>query len=349
MSLREACCGEALISFTVMAVAEASLVGASTLSKAAMSRGMNSYVFVVYYNALGALLLLPCFLFHRGRPPLTFSILCKLFLLGLIGSYGVICGNTGIYYSSPTLFTALSNLLPAFIFILATIFRLEKLDIRLRSSQSKVLGTIVSIAGAIIVTLYKGHPLINTHLHSSSHQLPLLSPKSNWFIGGALVTAYCLLISIWYIFQTTIVKEYPAELIIAFFYCLFAALNSAIFTWVTESGSVWRLRHEIEYIAIVYTGAVGCVFTIVVQAWYLRKKGPIYVSIFKPFGIVVAVIMSVMFLGDTLYFGSVIGSVIISVGFYGVIWGKFKEGQATKDIDTSLEHSPRASLLGSNS
>jgi hypothetical protein len=35
--------------------------------------------------------------------------------------------------------------------------------------------------------------------------------------------------------------------------------------------------------------------------------------------------MGVMFLGDALYLGSVIGSLILSLGFYTVIWGKARE------------------------
>lgn len=41
-------------------------VGLVTLSKAAMSRGMNHFVFVVYYNALASLIpFLLSFIFHR--------------------------------------------------------------------------------------------------------------------------------------------------------------------------------------------------------------------------------------------------------------------------------------------
>ncbi|GKU96965.1 hypothetical protein SLEP1_g10145 [Rubroshorea leprosula] len=41
--------------------------------------------------------------------------------------------------------------------------------------------------------------------------------------------------------------------------------------------------------------------------------------------------MSALFLGDALYLGSVIGAVIISIGFYAVIWGKAKEEAMEED------------------
>lgn len=38
-------------------------------------------------------------------------------------------------------------------------FRFEKLDLRVRSSQVRCGGIIVSVTGAFIVTLYKGLPI----------------------------------------------------------------------------------------------------------------------------------------------------------------------------------------------
>lgn len=55
--------------FLVMMVVESVEVGLITLSKAAMSKGMSNFVFVVYYNALGTLFLLPSFSFHFFRYP----------------------------------------------------------------------------------------------------------------------------------------------------------------------------------------------------------------------------------------------------------------------------------------
>lgn len=40
-----------------------------------------------------------------------------------------------------------------------------------------------------------------------------------------------------------------------------------------------------------------------VQSWALKIKGPVYVAMFKPFSILIAIVMGVMFLGDTLYLG----------------------------------------------
>ncbi|GKA22787.1 EamA domain, WAT1-related protein [Tanacetum coccineum] len=60
-----------------------------TIVKAAMNGGMESIVYVVYHNSLGTLILLPFLVVHMfrnvGRPPLTFHILFRFFILGLFG------------------------------------------------------------------------------------------------------------------------------------------------------------------------------------------------------------------------------------------------------------------------
>ncbi|KAB2598943.1 WAT1-related protein [Pyrus ussuriensis x Pyrus communis] len=97
-----------------MVMAIMAQTGSVVVNKAAMSTGTNAYIIVVYGNTIAALILLPsALIFHRSeRPPLTFSILCRIFLLGLFCCSAQIVGNIGIEYSSPTLSTAMLNLIP---------------------------------------------------------------------------------------------------------------------------------------------------------------------------------------------------------------------------------------------
>uniref|UniRef100_A0A2C9VUN3 WAT1-related protein n=1 Tax=Manihot esculenta TaxID=3983 RepID=A0A2C9VUN3_MANES len=111
--------------FVGMVMAECAQVGLIVVSKAAMSKGMSSFIFVCYSNALASLILLPSsLLLHRSqRPPLTFSIICGFFLLGLFGCLAQFFGYAGINLSSPTLGTAMLNLVPGFTFMLAVALR----------------------------------------------------------------------------------------------------------------------------------------------------------------------------------------------------------------------------------
>ncbi|CAN1272681.1 WAT1-related protein At3g28050 [Linum perenne] len=194
-----------VLPFAAMVSLQIINVGINTLFKAATMEGMNYHVFIVYDYAIAAFSLLPApFISKRSRvlPPLSSPIMCKIGLLGIIGSSSQIMAYTGINYSSPTLASAISNLTPAFTFLFAIIFRMERVCIRRSSSQAKIVGTIVAIAGAFVVTLYKGPPvfmppspstasLINQSLRSSTTQ--------HWVLGGICLTVKYILDPLWYI------------------------------------------------------------------------------------------------------------------------------------------------------
>ncbi|KHN06643.1 Auxin-induced protein 5NG4 [Glycine soja] len=100
----------------------------------------------------------------------------------------------GIGYDSPTFATAMFDLIPAFTFILVIVFSMEKLDWKANSTQAKSIGTLVSIAGALIITLYKGQAVIKNH--PSNKLFPKKHVSSEQFD--------------W----TWIIRNYPAELVI---------------------------------------------------------------------------------------------------------------------------------------
>ncbi|WJX87326.1 hypothetical protein P8452_69532 [Trifolium repens] len=270
----------------------------------------------------------------RVVPQLSFSILSKIAILGVIGGSAQIMGYAGISYSSPTLSSAIGNLIPAFTFMLAAICRMEKIAIKTRTTQAKVWGSIISISGGFIVTFYKGKSITNIAHNSSSFHLQhsngiVTSVDINWVIGGLLLTLSNILITIWFIVQAEIMKEIPDELTSVFFHNLFAAILA--------------LCTNISLISIVCTAIFGKFLGNAIYAWAIHLKGPVYVTMFKPLSIVIAVVMGMVFLGDTLHIGSIVGATIISIGLYVVLWGKALE-EIEEDVGTlespSTENAP---------
>ncbi|KAF8075375.1 hypothetical protein N665_1099s0001 [Sinapis alba] len=229
-------------------------------------------------------------------------------------------GCKGIEYSSPTLSSAISNLTPAFTFTLAVILR--------------IIGAIISISGALVVVLYKGPtllaaasvtPTISLHEH-------LTSSESSWIIGGLLISLQYFLTSVWYILQTRIMEIYPEEITVVFLYNICVTLISAPVCLLGERNfTSWILKPDISLAAIMYSGVFVSVFSGLIHTWGLHLKGPVYISLFKPLSIVIVVAMGAIFLGDSLHLGSVIGSVILCIGFYTLIWGKARE-DTTKNV-----------------
>lgn len=74
--------------------------------------------------------------------------------------------------------------------------RMEKLECRTFSTQAKSIGTVATIIGALVATLYLGPPILSRPLHSAlTHQ------STNWVLGGSILGIDCLVASLFIIAQ----------------------------------------------------------------------------------------------------------------------------------------------------
>ncbi|KAI8528360.1 hypothetical protein RHMOL_Rhmol12G0143700 [Rhododendron molle] len=328
----------------VMVAMEALDAGLNTLSKAAMREGMSDFVFVVYFNALALLLLLSSNLIHYRKKPipkLPLFIVFRIFILGLLSCGVQILMYVGIGYSSAAMASAMNGLIPGFTFILAIVTRMEKLNLKVRSSQAKSIGTLVALAGAYFLIFCQGQAIVSTR--SSSHSVLGTLFVSDWIIGGFLLVTSSVLFSLSFIVQTWIIKEYPAELVVSLIGCIFVLSPSAVVALIVERDvSAWKLRPDLELLTIAYAAIFMVTIRGVVDIWACRTKGPVFVSMFKPIGMAFTVVMGVTFLRDTLHIGSVIGAALIALGFYSVLWGKAEEAKMVDDGSgiSQLDSSP---------
>ncbi|XP_019187327.1 PREDICTED: WAT1-related protein At3g28050-like [Ipomoea nil] len=330
MAMRSEILRKEVLPFAAMIVVVCMEMATSTIAKAALNSGLSPLIYIVYYNFLGVLFLLPGFIIqrHRRHPlPLTLYMLSRCLILGLLGTCVAVFGNQGLNYSSPTLSAGISNLIPAFTFVLTMVFRMKKFEVKRRTWQAKSVGTIVSIIGAFVMTLYQGP----TILGSSSILLPqksLLSDEysSRWVVGGVMSVAAYLFLSVWNILQTAILKNFPEQSTVVFFGTGFTSIQCAIVSALVERKlDAWKLQPGIGMAAIVASAVLESLCNQNINAFCLDMKGPLYVAMFKPLGIVIAAILNLLFLADALHLGSIIGSIIVIVGFYMVMWGMWRE------------------------
>ncbi|KAH0754101.1 hypothetical protein KY290_024371 [Solanum tuberosum] len=318
----------------VLVILECIEVGLNTLNKAATTRGMSNFVFIFYANAFALFFLVPStFIYHRMRPcrKLNFSIFSRMILLAFL--------------SNPILASAMTDVVPAFTFLIAVIAGMEKLGLRLKSSLAKFIGTTILILGALLMTFYRGPPIFSNQPITPSnnfHQLHI-STKSNWILGGFLLATANLLLAILYIVQAWTINDYPEEFVVTTVTCGLVTIISGVVGLIAEQNlNSWRLKPDLELITVCYAAILMIVLRSLVFIWALKKKGPVFVVMIKPLGMIAAVIMGVIFLGDVLHVGNIIGGMIIALGFYCVMWGKAKEEMCVKDIS---KDSTRVSLL----
>ncbi|WCJ20929.1 nodulin MtN21 /EamA-like transporter family protein [Euphorbia peplus] len=325
------------------------------LFKAASNNGLSYFVFVFYSYLINTFLLLPVpfFIFRRNMIPIfKFPLLSRLCAATSIGLLAQLMGYKGIKYSTPTMASVMSNLMPAWTFMFAVLFRMEKLALRSSITQSKFFGTILSVIGAFIAVFYSGPAILSTKstvLLSNAHHT-MVPPKSNWAIGGTLLAAQHILYALIFIIQTQMMKICPSALLLTFLSYLSVTILSAPICFIAEKDlNAWRLKPDITLVALAYSGIFGGATIGIIHMWCLHIKGPVYVATFQPLSIAIAAIMAFFILGDSLHLGSVIGGVVIAVGVYGVIWGQAKEEKLRDKSSHSNSNSDSSSpLLGSH-
>lgn len=308
------------------------LAGMDILTKVALNEGMSNYVFVVYRHAVATLVIAPfaIILDKKVRPKMTPSIFAKLVLLSLLEP--VIDQNLysiGLKYTTATFAAAMCNILPAITFIMAWIFRLEKVKLTSIRSQAKLVGTVATVAGAMIMTLVRG-PIVelfwtagNAGHDSQSGGLNL----SHAIKGSIMITIGCFSWAAFMILQAITLRTYPAELSLTAWICLLGTTEGAIVAMVMERGkpAVWAINWDSKFLAAVYSGIFCSGLAYYIQGVIMKDRGPVFVTAFNPLSMVIVAILSTIILREQLNLGRVLGAVVIVVGLYIVLWGKSKD------------------------
>lgn len=313
--------------------------------KLALNDGMDARVLVAYRYMFAAAFLCPIAFFvdRKKRPPLTMKVVLYLFLCGLLGF--AINQNLcvlAIKLTSATFVTAISNLTPATTFLLSILTRLENLKLRNPAGQAKLVGTLVGMGGAMLLTFYKGPEftllrrlprprLVHiTEAHHSNQQ-----STSNQILGSFLGIVSCFSYAAWAVVQAKVGELYPCHYSMAAMVCLFGALQSTVVAvCVQHDMAHWRLGLHIRLYSAAYAGFIATGSAFPVLSWCLRKKGPLFVAVFNPLMLVFVAALSSILLDEALYLGSGLGSILIVCGLYLVLWGKAKEqSDMSKDED----------------
>ncbi|GAB4844893.1 hypothetical protein Ancab_038284 [Ancistrocladus abbreviatus] len=304
--------------------------GMYVITMVSLKKGMNHYVLTVYRHVAATLAIAPFALIleRKIRPKLTPSIFLKIMLLGLLEP--VIDQNlyyVGMKSTSATFTSACINVVPAITFILATIFWLEKVDIRKIPCQAKIIGTIVTVSGAMVMTLYKG-PVVDLMTRGRGHHGAATSSSSDqhWITGTLMLLGSCLAWSGFFILQSFTLKEYPAELSLTLLVCVMGVVQGAAVALVMERDmSAWALGWDSRLLASVYSGVVCSGIAYYVQGVVNKQRGPVFVTAFSPLCMIITAALGSIILAEQLHLGSILGAIVIVIGLYCVIWGKSKD------------------------
>ncbi|XP_047071961.1 protein WALLS ARE THIN 1 [Lolium rigidum] len=310
--------------------------GFHVVSRLALNMGISKLVFPVYRNIIALMLLVPFayFLEKKDRPQLTLNFVVQFFFLALCG----ITANQGFYLlgldnTSPTFASAIQNSVPAVTFAMAAALRIEKVRLDRRDGVAKVVGTLACVAGASVITLYKGPTIFGpagAGDDKALQQVPFLAAVAgegkNWTLGCVYLIGHCLSWSGWIVLQGPVLKKYPAKLSVTSYTCFFGVIQFLIIAAFFErDADAWVFHSGSEIFTILYAGFIASGVAFAVQIWCIDRGGPVFVAVYQPVQTLVVAIMASITLGEKFYLGGIIGAALIITGLYFVLWGKSEE------------------------
>nr|GMD39897.1 WAT1-related protein At5g07050-like [Ipomoea batatas] len=263
--------------------------GMNIITKVSLNRGMSHYVLVVYRHAFATAAIAPFALFLE-RPVIDQNFY-----------------YAGLKFTSPTFSCAMSNMLPAMTFVMAVLCRMEKVDIKRVRCQAKVVGTIVTVGGAMLMTLYKGHAVNLLWSNFSKSNVPQTSSADSdkdWLKGSILLILATLAWASFFIIQAITLRKYTAQLSLTALVCFMGTLQSIAVTFAMEHrASVWSIGWDMNLLAAAYAGIVSSSIAYYVQGIVMQKRGPVFVTAFSPLMMIIVAIMGSFILAEKIYVG----------------------------------------------
>ncbi|WOL05440.1 hypothetical protein Cni_G14169 [Canna indica] len=311
--------------------------------------GVNPLFFAVFANLATAAVLLPfavVFEMKKWTRNMSAKLLSKFCLLSLGGTLFQVLSLSGIKKASPAIASAMSNLAPGLIFIIAACVGYEKFDACCRYSRAKIVGTLVCLTGATTMCFLQnstssGRPhLPNNWLALFTKPFTVAKAMNNhdWMLGCLYLLAGVLVLSCNTVLQAATLVQFPAPLSLVTTTSVVISFLTALLQIISQGKiDVGSSTMAIECITgIVILAGVVIGICIAFQTWCIIKKGPVLVSIFSPIQTVTSLVVSAVILGKIISLESLAGIMLMFAGLYIVLWAKKNETFCLLDVGADL-------------
>ncbi|KAK3184954.1 hypothetical protein Dsin_032240 [Dipteronia sinensis] len=248
----------------MMVVVQVVFAGVNVFYKLAANDGMSLQVIVAYRFIFAAAFMIPLALVleRNSRPKLTWTILFQAFLCGLFG--GSLAQNLylkSLSLTSATFASAITNLIPAITFIMSISFGLEKLGIHTAAGKAKVIGTLMGVGGAMLLTFYKGAEIniSSTHIDLLHHDHPHSGHMASSHLLGLLLSlGSCVSYAFWLIIQTKMSERYPYQYSSTALMCLMGSIQGTVYALcMEEDRDQWKLGWNIRLLTVAFSAKLS--------------------------------------------------------------------------------------------
>lgn len=302
-----------------------------------LTAGVPSLFIIVVACAASSLVVLPFAVAVERKkwrakvwsPMLVFQLI--VISLGGVSIYQVFM-MLGVERTSPAIASAMPNLGPGFIFVIAACVRFERFEWKCKYTRAKILGTLVCLTGAMCVSFLKNDsaPSISPEPVPSNDEA--LSQQGNgskkeWILGCFYLLSGVTILACNTVMQAAALKRFPAPLSVCSITAMMGSIFSAMIQVLMEGklsvGTTNNIARIIGEIVLVGGVVIGLCTTFQVSS--IGRKGPVFVSMFSPFQTVFSAFISFIFFGQWIGLGCFVGIVLMFVGLYVVLWAKNSE------------------------
>ncbi|KAK4260384.1 hypothetical protein QN277_003508 [Acacia crassicarpa] len=329
--------------------------GNAVLMSFLMSLGLSSLTIVIYTSFATFLVLLPFSIcFERQKWPRKFSV--KFIMQLLMLSFGGVTlfqslFLSGISLTSPAMGTAMPNLAPGLIFIIAWTLGLEKVELSCAYSKVKIIGTMVCMIGAFTMSLMQSltphddAASATTTTETSSSHNSFFDPDK--IIGSLYLLAAIFMLSSNVVLQAITLGDFPAPMTLSAMTSLLGAITTIFAHLLQQHSFEDSAASSVNFGTLAsYTFMAGGLAGICLSftGWAIKKRGPVLVSVFSPVA-TVCTLLSSFTLGYPTNLGSIVGMFVMFVGLYFVLWAKGKEGGYSHGFNSESEFDAEKPLL----
>ncbi|KAJ0962006.1 hypothetical protein J5N97_029834 [Dioscorea zingiberensis] len=311
-----------------------------------LNLGINPSLFIIFGNLTTSLFILPfAIFFERKKWPAKLSLaLMAQFLCIAFGGVTIFQALLlqGLKKTSPAIASAMPNLAPGVIFVIATCIGFEKVNMKCKYSITKIVGTLACLSGAITMSFLQSP---STSLTSNSQH----DMNQDWFIGCSCLLGAVLVLSCTTVLQAVVMIHFQAPFTLCAITSSLGAVVSALVQIIAGGNlDIGSSAINIRFlVSVILLGGMLTASCLAFQTWCVMKKGPVLVSMFNPIQAVSSAVLAALLLRKVISLGSVGGMLLMFVGLYMFLWAKKKEDsslhegdensrQATDDVEQPL-------------
>ncbi|EFJ26304.1 hypothetical protein SELMODRAFT_56042, partial [Selaginella moellendorffii] len=304
-------------------LAQLAFAGFEILSRIALATGTHPLAFTFYRNCVASLVLGVVAAWTESHDTV---IRIRVHHWPLVSSVTVnqVCYLAGLKYTSAIFASAMRNSTPVFTFVIAALWRLEKVDLKRRDGQLKIFGSLLGLCGSLILSIYRGPVVIKSNISISSTAGTTSVSMLSWQIGAFFLTLACIAFGGFLILQAPVLDRYPSPVSFAAFTCLSSVIQTPLLGAFSKWNN-WKITSTSEALAILYAGVIGSALVSSIQSWGVLTQGPVIVAAYQPLETIFTALFSMVFLKEDLQLGSIIGGSVVIVGLYALIWGQSQE------------------------